>query len=375
MKDVMIVTYVPFWTQGAGYFSRIYSLVNYFSKHTRVTVVYAGNNETHDRELASKLPFDFTLLYLCIDQGLPLSMYPAKFLALIKGVKIDVCIIEHIDITMLVDVLPEDVCILLDTHDLLFQRNASFEEFGMLHNSVSSTLMEITKEQEIDAFRKYDAIILINPIDQELVLPYVEKDRILVAPHSANFKPHNNRATVRSIGFVASSYAPNIDAITTFVQDVWHARQFGEDLKLTIYGNICNELSNDHRFQRDDVLLLGYLPDLDRIYDEIDIVINPVRFGCGMKIKTIEALANGLPLITTTHGARGLEKGRTTAYLVANSAEEFSNALRLLTSDFRSRQRLATGAQEFVLDNLTPEKCYDSIRHFIDSFTNQSTNS
>ncbi|NRB47195.1 MAG: glycosyltransferase family 4 protein [Saprospiraceae bacterium] len=54
----------------------------------------------------------------------------------------------------------------------------------------------------------------------------------------------------------------------------------------------------------------GYVPNLQSIFNDIDIMINPVQMGAGLKIKSVEAMANGLPLVTTTHSATGLMKAK-----------------------------------------------------------------
>jgi ribosome biogenesis protein Tsr3 len=55
-------------------------------------------------------------------------------------------------------------------------------------------------------------------------------------------------------------------------------------------------------------------------------VINPVRFGAGLKIKTVEALANGLPLVTSEEGARGLASLDREAILIARNVDQFKAA-------------------------------------------------
>jgi len=56
-------------------------------------------------------------------------------------------------------------------------------------------------------------------------------------------------------------------------------------------------------------------------------IINPIRFGAGLKIKNVEALAHGLPLVTTTHGSRGIEAGVNNAFLYGDEAGEFIQAM------------------------------------------------
>lgn len=90
-------------------------------------------------------------------------------------------------------------------------------------------------------------------------------------------------------------------------------------------------------------------PDLGPHYQESSIFVNPMRHGASVKVKTIHAVANGLPVITTTVGneGTGFQDGR--HVLVRNSPSEFSRTLReLLLGGTDCRLELVTAAQAFL---------------------------
>ena len=93
---------------------------------------------------------------------------------------------------------------------------------------------------------------------------------------------------------------------------------------------------------------MGEMPNLKSIYDLSDIVINPLTIGTGLKIKSIEALGFSKALISTSVGADGLENGIGSAFLVANNAEEFCNALNLIINDSETYLKLCNNATKFV---------------------------
>ena len=55
-----------------------------------------------------------------------------------------------------------------------------------------------------------------------------------------------------------------------------------------------------------NVTLLGFVENLDAVYDKAELVINPVRIGQGVKVKVVEALARGCIVLTTSNGAAGI---------------------------------------------------------------------
>ena len=62
-------------------------------------------------------------------------------------------------------------------------------------------------------------------------------------------------------------------------------------------------------FRRPWVRLLGYVPDIRTFYESVDLVLSPVTMGTGINVKTVQAMAYGMPLLTTRHGSKGIETG------------------------------------------------------------------
>lgn len=83
-----------------------------------------------------------------------------------------------------------------------------------------------------------------------------------------------------------------------------------------------------------------------------DVFVNPVRNGAGINIKMIEAMAAGLPVVTTPVGARGLHWRDGEHLLVADGAAAFTAAVRALLDDPPRRAALAAAGRRFVTDEL-----------------------
>ena len=89
------------------------------------------------------------------------------------------------------------------------------------------------------------------------------------------------------------------------------------------------ELREKERF---GVPFEGHIPDLASFYGSARVVISPVRFGSGVKIKTVEALQFGLPVVSTTVGAEGIDLHGVKAVEITDAPEVFARAVcRLLT--------------------------------------------
>jgi hypothetical protein len=74
------------------------------------------------------------------------------------------------------------------------------------------------------------------------------------------------------------------------------------DTKFVVAGTICGKIASDPAPFRQ----LGYIDHCDDFYDLVDVVLNPMAFGTGLKIKSVEAIFEGRPLIATTTAMTGL---------------------------------------------------------------------
>ena len=162
------------------------------------------------------------------------------------------------------------------------------------------------------------------------------------------------RPNVTRIGMVASNFHPNVDGLNHFMQKVW-PHLTTKDLQLHLYGNIAAGF-RAIRFR--NIHFHGIKPSLQGCYRQLDIVINPVRYGSGLKIKSVEALAHGLPLVTTREGARGLVHLDGKALAIADTDTDFAKAIDSLTNDRASRGAMASEGLAYVAQQLNPAACF-----------------
>ncbi|MEO1689398.1 MAG: glycosyltransferase, partial [Pseudomonadota bacterium] len=69
---------------------------------------------------------------------------------------------------------------------------------------------------------------------------------------------------------------------------------------------------------------VGFVDDLDAEHAAAAVALGPLRFGSGVKLKLVEALAHGLPAVATTSGAEGIAPAPPPALRVADAPEAFA---------------------------------------------------
>jgi len=147
--------------------------------------------------------------------------------------------------------------------------------------------------------------------------------------------------------------ANNREAISWYLDEV-HERLFDIDgYEFTVVGRTDNVpaawLSSLKSQPR--VSVHENVPSLDPFYEQASVFVNPMRHGTSIKMKTIEALRNGLPIVSSSCGAMGdrFESGR--QLIIADEGDAFAKAVRQLLSDRDLSDRIVNNGFRFIEEN------------------------
>lgn len=346
-KKVIIITHLPFWRHGSGDRARLHALVDFLGKTTDLTIGFIGEQEE------SPVCNSFNMAFFVKRHNPPLADIIAGVKEYMAKNAFDTCIIEYTILSFLIPYLPQNMLLILDSHDIVSDRIESFKRFGWK----SKEITDLNREEEFDYFRKYDYVMVIKKGDGDKVGAVIGKEKVILAPHPASGKRRAFRSPAANLGYIASHYPPNIDAINWFLDEVWPNVSHLQ-ITLNIFGSVADGLNAR---ATSNVRMIGNVADIEQIYSALDIVINPVRFGAGLKIKNIEALARGLPLVTTPHGAEGIDDGSGTAFLVAQEPREFGLHIASLIQDDDLRRKLGGEAYRYAREFLSENSCFNAL--------------
>ncbi len=101
------------------------------------------------------------------------------------------------------------------------------------------------------------------------------------------------------------------------------------------------------------IRILGHVPDLPECFGQHRVFLSPVRFGTGIKTKNLMALAHGLPVVTTTVGAEGLNVSSGKELLIADGAKQFASRAIQLYEDPALWMRLRERGPAHVLSEFS----------------------
>ena len=322
----------------------------------QITIFFAGSANVQDAYILScqfpNLKFEFATT----SSTITFKEYKEEFKKFIQGKYFDVAIVEYIELSNILEYLPSSTVTMLDTHDLVFERIRSFKKIKIAYDGII-----LSKKDELEIFACYDYVLLIQKRDFEIVVKEMDSSRLLLVPHPPFLEMTPVGKTCTQIGYVASPYQPNIDALTWFIDNVWQEVLEKYNLTLHVYGNIGASFNEPIK----NIIFHGFVENLKTVYKGMDIIINPVRCGAGLKIKNVEALGLGIPLITTSHGASGMEDGVSKAFLIADKPKQFIEAFDIIINDFDFRTQMGQAGFEYANMNFSKEKSYGNLLKII----------
>ena len=258
-----------------------------------------------------------------------------------REIAFDAVIVVYVFLSKALECFGAETVKLIDTNDVFTDRQRLY-----LAQGTKPQWFATSAREEAKGLRRADVVIAIRDSERSF-FERLSGKRVITVGHTVHVGCARVRSRDRSgpnLLFVASENSINVDGLSWFLREVFpEVRAQVPDVTFLLAGGIC-----DHVPQSEGVEKLGRVPQIADAYAQADVVVNPVQFGTGLNIKSIEALGFGLPLVSTSSGARGLEGEAGRSYVVADGGEEFARRIIELLRDETRQAKLSETAREFA---------------------------
>lgn len=166
------------------------------------------------------------------------------------------------------------------------------------------------------------------------------------------------------IGFIGSlDWQPNVEGLTWFIENVWTKHSFPENVVLRIAGRNASDYFKSLNLP--NVEFFGQVDNAKEFIRGCDIFISPLFSGSGIRVKIIEAMALGKPVVTNELAFQGIEGKEEITHLRADSPESFSKALQMLISNEEKRLQMGASARNLVKEKYSIEQQSKTLVEFL----------
>jgi GT2 family glycosyltransferase len=258
---------------------------------------------------------------------------------------------------------------MVDTHFLRFQR-----EHEISGEAVALAEAIRYRKLEGELAQQSDLVWSASGEDKLVMQREVPGKRIEVVPTIHELrdcgKPFAEREGLLFIGNLA--HRPNDDAVLFFMREVYPVLLRNlPNVHLDIIGPNPSAAIMAHNSEA--VRIRGYVPDVEPYLRDARVFVAPLRFGAGIKGKVGEAMAHGIPVVTTSIGAEGFGLTHEVDVMIADDPESFASAIEQLYSQQELWERLAQHSRLRIEQHFTPEVIAETINNSIKEVRKQTS--
>ena len=231
-----------------------------------------------------------------------------------------------------------------DLHHLRLEREALVTGDA----ATAQTAAEM-KARELAAIAMVDQVIVHSAHEAAYLAGVVDERRLNVIPWVVPTRPSPTPfATRQGITFLGGyRHTPNVDAVQFFVAEVMpHLRQLVPGLVFRIAGSHMPD--SFHELAASDVVLEGFIPNLDSYLAQQRVMVAPLRYGAGVKGKVFDSLARGLPCVATSVAAEGMGLAHGEEVAVADAPLAIAEAIAWLYQDEAAWLRIQQGGLAYM---------------------------
>ncbi|GMQ78941.1 MAG: glycosyltransferase family 4 protein [Anaerolineae bacterium] len=203
--------------------------------------------------------------------------------------------------------------------------------------------------------QQVDGVTVPNDEERKIYLSIMQQEKNLeVVPNGVDIELFQFNDTLMKSNVLVYSgsvmFKANLEAVLYFLKEVLPTIQkVNPRVTLRVTGHV-DQAAQKMMADFNSIELTGYLQDVQQAISSAEVCVIPLLTGSGTRLKALEAMALGVPVVTTTLGVRGIDVEDGKHVLIADSPDEFAAAVLMVMEDRKLCSNLAANARKLVED-------------------------
>jgi len=280
----------------------------------------------------------------------------------VKAVKPDVVHVEYLQMSLLLQTLVKAKSLLgsaapglfIGTHELgslprqrkLYKTSNPFKRLALRHQEIA------WRKLQVDVTNWANCTFCVTDQDRDLLIDDGGKNckTIPLGIDTDQIQPVWEYSDSKNLLFIGSfEHPPNRTCAKFLIDNIWpNVAQYNNECKLTLAGRGSQQFLEGCDSVPSSVNALGYVENLAKLYRKSQLFVAPLLDGGGIKIKILEAMAYGIPIVTTPIGVEGIVDQSDDALFISSPDSSFADSVLQALNDPEETARRAKKARKVI---------------------------
>ncbi|GAB4539243.1 MAG: glycosyltransferase [Pleurocapsa sp.] len=382
----MVSSTFPYPPTKGGTHNRTFNLLQPIAQHHEVTLITQRNQDTSDQEIEELKNYVTELVIFPPPQALKariidkiqrllqfwfngtppnvLFLYDDKIQqwidAAVADNKFDAITCEHsVNEVYIRPEWKQKIRTIIDIHSSIYRTCRNQLDTGTSEKPWRDRFyLPLLRRYEQKSIKKFSHVVVTTDEDEQQMKVFHSHAKVTVIANGVDldtfpYRPQDPGG--HKIVFVGGlDYFVNIDAACWFATEIFpQLQQQFADATLTLVGSKPAPEVINLTQQNSAITVTGRVPSIAEYLHEATVAVAPLRTGFGMKIKTLEYMAAGIPVVGSDRGFEGIDIDDPLIALRANTVEEFAIAISNLFKDAELRDKLSRNGREVIEQKFT----------------------
>jgi glycosyltransferase involved in cell wall biosynthesis len=291
----------------------------------------------------------------------------------VPGTSFDVVHFDHLDASFYLPYIPDTMTTVLDEHNIVLNqiKTSADVEDNLFKRLYMKFQLRKTVRYEAEICRKMTRCFVCSDTDKRYLLDMTKDAHVVTIPNGVDVEYFGDKSwlsdsqnkfppNVSTIIFVGTlDYGPGEAAVRYFCEDILPLiQQKLPYIRFLVVGQNPPGYLQVFAEQNNNIVLTGRVDDIRRYGAQAQVFVVPLKNGSGTRLKILDAMAMGIPVVSTSIGAEGLDVRSGENILIADTPETFSSAVLQLLKNNTLAESIRKNAFQLVQEKYSWKKVW-----------------